>query len=132
MTEGYDHALSISVIEPSEGLFVVALVGDLDTASAAEFSPRLAELPRNGPARVIVDVSGLTFIDSSGLNALVTGARAIEANDGWIVVAGASDHIARVFDVVRLAETVQLEASVGEALRRAETGADADIEQLRP
>ena len=116
--------------EPDEGLFVVALVGELDMASAAELSLRLAGLGKNERFRVVVDVSGLAFIDSSGLNALVTSARAVEANDGWMIVAGASQHIARVFDVVRLADSVQVEASVKEALRRAET--NVATEQIGP
>ena len=129
VTTGSDHALSISVTEPSEGLFVVALSGELDMASAAELSLRLAGLRSNARTRIVVDVSALAFIDSSGLNALVTSARAVDADDGWIVVAGASQHIARVFDVVRLAESVEIEGSVKEALRRAETAA---AEQIGP
>lgn len=114
--------------EPSEGLFVVALSGELDMASAGELSLRLAGL-RSARTRIVVDVSALAFIDSSGLNALVTSARAVDADDGWIVVAGPSQHIARVFDVVRLAESVEIEGSVKEALRRAETTA---AEQIGP
>jgi len=130
VSQGSDHALSISVTEPKEGLFVVALVGELDMASAAELSLRLAGLGTNERFRVVVDVSGVSFIDSSGLNALVTSARAVEANDGWMIVAGGSQHIARVFDVVRLADSVEVEASVKEALRRAETS--AATEQIGP
>jgi len=128
VTTGSDDALSISVTEPSEGLFVVALSGELDMASAGELSLRLAGL-RSARTRIVVDVSALAFIDSSGLNALVTSARAVDADDGWIVVAGPSQHIARVFDVVRLAESVEIEGSVKEALRRAETTA---AEQIGP
>ena len=130
MTEGSESALSITVTEPSEGLFVVALAGDLDIATAAELPPRLAGIPVNAAVRVVVDVSGLAFIDSSGLNALVIGARAVEAEGGRMVVAGPSEHIARVFEVVRLADSVEVEASMLEALRRAETG--SAIEQIGP
>ena len=126
MTKGSDHALSISVTEPGDGLFVVALSGELDMASAGELSLQLAGLRSSARTRIVVDVSGLAFIDSSGLNALVTSARSVDADDGWIVVAGPSQHIARVFDVVRLAESVEIEAYVKEALRRAETIAASD------
>ncbi len=127
MTEGLDRSLSITVTEPSEGLFVLALAGELDRASAAELSLHLAGLGGNA-LRVVVDVSGLAFIDSSGLNALVTSSRAVEAQGGSMVVAGASPHVARIFDVVRLGETANVEASVEEALRRVET--DAAFDQI--
>jgi anti-sigma B factor antagonist len=128
VTERADHALSISVAEPVSGVFVVSLVGDLDATSLDELSRQLAELRGKPRARVVVDVSGLEFIDSSGLNALVTGARAVEAHEGSMVVAGAPHYVARVFELVRLGESVEVEASVEEALRRAE--ADAAAEQI--
>ncbi|MDQ3671317.1 MAG: STAS domain-containing protein, partial [Actinomycetota bacterium] len=119
MTEGSEHALSISVAEPSDGVFVVSLVGELEATSSDELSRQLAGLRGNARTRVVVDVSGLTFIDSSGLNALVMGARAVEANEGSLVVAGAPRYVARVLELVRMADSVEVEASVEEALRRA-------------
>lgn len=128
VTEGSDHALSISVAEPSDGLFVVSLVGDLEVTSSDEVLQRLAGLRGTPRTRVVMDVSRLAFIDSSGLNALVTGARAVEAKGGSMVVAGAPRYVTRVFELVRLAESVQVEASVEEALQRAET--EAAVEQM--
>ncbi len=118
MTEGSEHALSISVAEQGDGVFLVSLVGELEATSSDDLSRQLAALPRS---RIVVDVSGLTFIDSSGLNALVAGARRLEASEGALVVAGAPRYVARVFELVRIAESVEVEASVEEALRRAES-----------
>jgi anti-anti-sigma factor len=111
-------ALSIDVDEPVEGSFVVTLTGELDLASATELSQRLAAVPVASGGRVVVDVSGLGFIDSTGLNCLVTGARNVSARDGSLIVAAAPSHVARIFDVVRLGESVQLASSVDEALAR--------------
>lgn len=114
-----DQALQIDVSEPADGRFVVALVGDLDLVSATDLAPRLAVLRRGPGTTVVVDVSGVTFIDSSGLKELVTGARALEADDGLMVVVGAVAHIARVFDLVRLADSVAVAETVEEALTQA-------------
>jgi anti-sigma B factor antagonist len=127
VTEGSDSELSISVAEPLEDVFVVSLVGDLDIASSPQFSAKLAALRGNSRTNVIVDVAGVGFIDSNGLNALVTGARAVEANDGSMVVAGPAPYVARVFELVRMAESVEVVASLEEALSRAE--ADTAAEQ---
>lgn len=109
--------LAITVTEPFEGVHVVALAGELDLSTTPALTERLGALPRAAPAAVVVDLSGLTFIDSSGLNALVLAARARNA-DGAFAVAGATGHIARVLEVVHLAKSVDVAPSVEEALGR--------------
>ena len=129
MTERADHALSISVAEPVSGLFVVSLVGELEVTSVDHLLRELAGLRGDPPTKVVVDVSGLAFIDSSGLNALVTGARAVEAAGGSMVVAGAPHYVARTFELVRLGDSVALAQSVEEARERAE--AEVAVERSR-
>ena len=120
MAPSSDPPLSVVATQPVTGVTVVSLVGELDTTTAVELTSVLTALSHDGHARVVVDASDLTFIDSSGLNALVTGARALAATGGRLVVAGAPAHIDRVFDVVRLSETVPVAASLEDALRGAE------------
>lgn len=109
--------LAITVTEPFEGIHVVTLAGELDLSTAPALTERLGVLPHTPEAAVVVDLSGLTFIDSSGLNALVLAARSRTAN-GVFVAAGATGHIARVMDVVHLAKSVDVAPSVEEALGR--------------
>jgi len=108
------------VDEQQQGLSVARLVGELDIAAASGLPQQLAQLGGGLPFRVVVDLSGLTFIDSSGLNGLVNAARAVESKGGWIVFAGATDHVARVLDIVRLDDAVEVEPTLAVALARAE------------
>src|SRR2546421_10943924 len=58
--------------ERSEGMRIVAVSGDVDIASAAEFEEALASaLDDDGAIGVVVDLTHVDFIDSTGLNALV-------------------------------------------------------------
>jgi stage II sporulation protein AA (anti-sigma F factor antagonist) len=118
------HALSISVSITVEGLAVVRLDGELDITSSGQLLDRLSEIAT--APRVVVDVAGLTFVDSSGLNTLIRAAREVEANGGWMAVAGATDQIARVFGLVRLAQSVRVEVTLSEALARASEDAMPD------
>ena len=54
---------------------MVSLSGDLDIDSSTEFSTRVDAVTAAAAVHVIVEVSGVRFIDSSGLNALVVSAR---------------------------------------------------------
>lgn len=116
VTDPLEHGLAISLAEPSDDIVVVSLGGELDVSTTAELVTCLAGL--GGRARVVVDVSGLSFIDSSGLNALVVAARAAEARGLTMVLAGSTDHIARVFEVVHIAESIAVEPTVEAALER--------------
>ena len=116
MSPDSDHALLLSVSQPAAGSWIVALSGDLDIASVADFSAKLAAVTAESPGHVVLDLSELRFIDSSGLNALVVGAREIERRGGSMVVAAPSTYVVRVFDLVRLDESVEVAGSVDEVL----------------
>lgn len=123
VSQDSDHALSLSVSQPVPGSWIVELSGDLDIASVDDFSARLAIVTAESPAHVVLELSQLQFIDSSGLNSLVVAAREIEGKGGSMAVAAPSTYVARVFDLVRLDESVQIAASVEEALTTREATA---------
>lgn len=58
----------------SDGTIRLALTGELDLASCGRLSARLEELAASGMS-VSLDISGVTFVDSSGLAVLIRHAR---------------------------------------------------------
>ena len=115
-------SLSVSIADDGDGIVVVSLGGQLDFLSAPELAPRLSDLQSARCDAVVVDFSGVTFIDSTGLNVLVAGAESLQARDAAVLVTGASKHVARVFEIVRLGETLRLEATLEDAVRAARSG----------
>jgi stage II sporulation protein AA (anti-sigma F factor antagonist) len=115
------EVFAIDVSQPSDGFFVVSLAGEMDIASAPELSRRLDVLDAAGPGHVIVDLSKLTFIDSSGINALVVAAKAIQAEGGLMTLVSPTPHTQRVFEIVHLSEVVAIEESLAAAVARAES-----------
>lgn len=111
-----DRGLSIAVDEVADGTLVVALEGELDLATAPALVARFDALRGRAASCIVVDVSRVTFIDSSGLNALVSAARPVP---GRLVVAAPSAHIARVLDIVRLGDVIEVEPTVEGAVRNA-------------
>jgi len=76
----------------------VRLKGELDIAAVPVASDRIAKLKRRG-GHVILDLRGLTFIDSSGLN-LVLGLAAESTRDGWdLSVTPGSSVVQRIFQL---------------------------------
>jgi anti-anti-sigma factor len=111
---------SIDVSEPSNGFCVVALTGELDIASAPELAARLEAL-NSASRHVIVDLSKLTFIDSSGINALVVAAKSVKAEGGEMTLVAPTPHTKRIFEIVHLSDVVSIEESLEAAVNRTAT-----------
>ena len=119
-----ERDLSMSVSRPADGSCVVSMSGELDLDSAAEFGALLDVMTAPAPVHVVVELSGVRFIDSSGLNALVVGARETERRGGSFVVVAPSHHVARVFDLVRIGESLDIVASLDDALALTSTASE--------
>ena len=89
-------------VEDRDGWRVLRLAGEVDVATAPRLRDRLVQLITEGPPRLVVDLSGLTFIDSMGLGALVSGLKRARALDGDLRLAGPTDHVAKVLSITRL------------------------------
>jgi len=99
-----------------DGWQVLTLAGDVDVATAPRLRDRLVQLITDGPPQLVVDLSGLSFIDSMGLGALVSGLKRARAHDGDLRLAGPTDHVAKVLAITRLDLAFVVADSVDEAL----------------
>jgi anti-sigma B factor antagonist len=116
------RAFTVSVSGADGGPAVVSVAGELDIAGAPELARAFGGLEQSDVRAVAVDLSELTFIDSSGISTLATAVQEARARGGWMVVAVPAGDVRRVFDIVRFGDFVQLEDSLSAALLRLETG----------
>ncbi len=72
-------ALSLSRIDDG-GIRVICAVGDLDLSTTAAFEEEIAAAVATDVSAVVVDMSGVSFLDSAGINALLKGRRAADEN----------------------------------------------------
>ncbi len=100
--------LSIEVDEPFGHVPRVRLYGEIDSASAPTASRRLREVVRPGRP-LVVDVSGLTSCDSQGVQMLFDIARVLAHAGGSLSIVNPQGIVRRVFDVVRIADRVNVE-----------------------
>ena len=106
------------VIETNgSGLGVAHLTGRLDIASAADAKRAFGEAIAEGNPRLIVDLAGVSFIDSSGLSTLVSGLRTARQAGGDLRIAAAGSQPAALFALTSLDQVFRLYPSVDEATR---------------
>jgi anti-sigma B factor antagonist len=96
------------------GHVVVALRGKLDIADAAEVAAALAAVAAREP-QIIVDLSDLEFIDSSGVAALARGRKHARNAGGDLLLAAPRQLVLRVLTLTRLADGFGVHASVDKA-----------------
>ncbi len=89
------------VVDTSFDPVVVLPVGDLDMSAAQPFRAALAKLIEAGHADIDLDLSGLHFMDSTGLDVLV---RVQDSMTGTLTLVDPPDLVRRMLDVCQLSD----------------------------
>lgn len=95
---------------------VVALVGQLDVATAPDFRQTLLEVQYGGGQQVVLDLRELEFLDSFGLGVIVGGVRRARTHDGDLVLVCPAGRIRHVFEVTGVDRLVALTDDLESAL----------------
>jgi anti-anti-sigma factor len=92
-----------------DGAVRVTLQGELDLASARQMEERFASIDEQAPSRVVIDLGGLAFIDSSGLRVLLLAdARARERGYELVLLPG-QEPVQRVFEMTGALDLLRFE-----------------------
>jgi anti-sigma B factor antagonist len=95
---------------------VVAITGEIDMATAPEVS-RAIDSGQGEAGRVVVDLSLVTFLDSSALNAFVQSQQELAQHDvAFRIVSPADQAVRHVFEITRLTEPLSVVDSLDAAL----------------
>ena len=103
--------------------YVVSVSGELDIATAGRLGEELERTSARDARRVIVDLVGLTFIDSVVLGVLTEEARRLRAHGGICIVVSQDPRILRVFEITGLDPIFRIERSLAEAVEGVIDGA---------
>ena len=106
-------------VSAQRGAVVVAPAGRIDHASAEAFAAALKphlDRCKAGADALIVDMSGVDYISSVGLRALMVAAKQAEAQAGRIAVAALSPMVREVFEISRFDMVFRVYGSLDEAL----------------
>ena len=85
--------------ESQDGVAHVAVIGELDMATAPALGDALVGVQRSGVREVTLDVGAVTFIDSTGLRVILQAWKRAQTNGHSIVVVRASRYVWRLFEL---------------------------------
>ena len=90
-----------------EALIVTPLEERLDARVATDFKERMAELIASGNTKIVLDLSRVEFIDSSGLGAIVSSLKRMGGR-GDLVVCGLQETTMTMFKLTRMDRVFQV------------------------
>jgi anti-sigma B factor antagonist len=108
--------------EPDARTRVITVTGEIHVSTAPDFSRRLNDAIGTGKTWVILDLSDVAFIDSTGLSVLLNGMRRLNRMRGHMTLVCSNPTVLRLFQVTRLDSTFEILATREEALERVKSG----------
>lgn len=94
--------------QDSGGQVTISLKGELDLSSVGKVQEELRRVEAEAPAVLVLDLSDLTFLDSTGLRTVVTADERARENGRRFVVVRGPDAVQRVFAITRLEERLEM------------------------
>jgi anti-sigma B factor antagonist len=91
-------------VSGQEPAYEVLLHGELDMSTAPQLREELLRLTSDGAKQVTIDLSGLAFVDSTGLSVLITGLKRLREVGGDMALRSPQPGTRRVLEITGLTE----------------------------
>jgi anti-anti-sigma factor len=90
--------------------------GRLDVTTAADFRRQVNDIASlaTPPKYLLVDLEEITFMDSSGLGALVSALKSIRSSNGDMVICGANDQVQMLFELTSMTKILKIYPTIDE------------------
>jgi anti-sigma B factor antagonist len=105
---GVSGRLTVQLVTDA-GAAAVTVVGELDLETTPEFDRRLAGIDVTQITRLLIDLGGVTFMDSTGLSSIVRAHQRAESHGHTLVLRRGSRQVQRLFEVTGIDERLTFE-----------------------
>jgi anti-sigma B factor antagonist len=106
----------ISSAHLANDAYIVSLGGEVDLYTAPQLDQALQELTSSGARRVVIDLAGAAFIDSTVLGVLLNALTRLDAGGGELVLVSDDHRILKLLAVTGLTRVFRIEATLTEAI----------------
>ena len=104
--------MNIDKQDAAEGVAVLKLDGRLNMVAAPRLKEAVDQVVEGGRSHVVVDMADVTFMDSSGLGALLAGLKKARQRTGDLRISGFNDQVATVLRLTNLDRVLRAHSSV--------------------
>ncbi len=108
------HQLGVSVRRDPDAT-IVTLAGEVDLRTSPQLRNTLHELLENRPPRIIIDLSDVSYVDSSGVGTIVELKRRAMRSGSDVILVGLQTRVRSVFEITRLDKFFTIAKDIDEA-----------------
>jgi anti-sigma B factor antagonist len=110
-------SLEVQARQTDAGVTVLAPSGRLDVAGAPSLKDAVTEAVKNdGPPKVVIDLEGVSFVDSTGLGSVIAALKLVRSSKGDLRLAAPNQQVRVVLELTTLDRVFPYFATVEEAL----------------
>ncbi|HET9782750.1 MAG TPA: STAS domain-containing protein [Candidatus Dormibacteraeota bacterium] len=109
-------ALEVQTRQTDGGVTIVAPTGRLDVAGAPALKEAINGLTENGPPHVVIDMEGVSFVDSTGLGSVIAALKQIRNRQGELRLAAPNQQARVVLELTTLDRVFPYYATLEDAL----------------
>lgn len=102
--------------ESGSGYVLVSVVGEVDVATAPQLRDSLGDAVAEGFPTVVVDLTGVTFLDSTTLGVLIEAKKLCDDEDGAMRIAVSEPRILKIFEITGLIEFFDIRSTRAKAI----------------
>jgi anti-sigma B factor antagonist len=110
--------LRVETRNPREGVAIIALSGEVDVYTSPRVKQEIVDLLNGGTTKLIVDLSGVEYLDSTGLGVLIGGLKRARERDGDLKLLCDNPRILRIFEITGLTKIFDIQRTEAEALEK--------------
>lgn len=107
-------AFKVNTLLKKPGIFVVAPIGSIDTASNPIFQEKMDAVLQQNPDLILFDMEFADYINSSGIRVLLKTKKAMKQRGGKIAFINLQPQIKKVFDILNALPSMKVFSSIQE------------------
>ena len=91
-----------------DGAHIIRVRGEIHVSTAPEFAQHLSDVVESGKTAIVLDMSDVEFIDSTGLSVLLNGLRLVGQRQGRLALVCTNPTVLRLFQITNLDSTFDI------------------------
>lgn len=105
--------MNVSIkVKEMDGTIYVELAGEIDAYTAPKVKEKLMEAAKGDNVKMNIDLSGVNYMDSTGLGVFVGIFKQLRAHNGEMKLTGMTERLQRLFDITGLADVMDINTEV--------------------
>jgi anti-sigma B factor antagonist len=105
--------MNISIdVKETESTLAVKVNGEIDAYTAPQLREKLFPMSEKEGVKMVVDLSEVNYMDSTGLGVFVGVFKNVRAHNGEFKIVGLSERLQRLFEITGLADIIDINSQI--------------------